>query len=182
MNTNHERDALRKRLKNKRNREAFVSACVDQTIPFQIKALRLADERNWTQKELASKTGMKQERISVCENPNYGKFSLQTLKQLAAAFDVALIVRFAPFSELVEWESSLSPESLEVKNFDKEEYFKDRELSSSLIGKKYSQEAYEQKPKESDVLHLFDYKQKINKNHIDQKPSSTQGLMARGLA
>ena len=123
MNTNHEREALKKRLMNKKNREAFVSACVDQTISFQIKALRLTEERNWTQKELALRTGMKQERISVCENPNYGRFSLQTLKQLASAFDVALIVRFAPFSELVEWESNLSTESLEVKNFDKEDYF-----------------------------------------------------------
>jgi len=127
VNTNREREAIKKRLMNKKHRDAFVSACVDQTIPFQIRALRLAEERNWTQKELASRAGMKQERISVCENPNYGRFSLQTLKQIAAAFDVALIVRLAPLSELVEWETNLSPESLEVENFDKEEYFKERE-------------------------------------------------------
>lgn len=133
MNTNHEREALKKRLMSKKSRDAFVSACVDQTIPFQIKALRLTEERNWTQKKLASRAGMKQERISVCENPNYGRFSLQTLKQIAAAFDVALIVRFAPFSELVEWESNLSPESLEVKNFGKEEYFKEREESETPL-------------------------------------------------
>lgn len=54
MNTNHEREALKKRLMNKKNRDAFVSACVDQTIPFQIRALRFAEERNWTQKELSS--------------------------------------------------------------------------------------------------------------------------------
>lgn len=165
MNTNHEREALKKRLLNKKNREAFVSACVDQTIPFQIKALRLAEERNWTQKELAARARMKQERISVCENPNYGRFSLQTLKQLAAAFDVALIVRFAPFSELVEWESNLSPESLEVKNFDKEDYFQEtqeKEVSASFLEKQYSKKIGGQTPKESSVLtQISDWKQKL---------------------
>lgn len=172
MNTNHEREVLKKRLKNKRNREAFVSACVDQTIPFQIKALRLADDRNWTQQELASRAGMKQERISLCENPNYGKFSLQTLKQLAATFDVALIVRLAPFSEVVEWELSLSPESLEVENFDKEEYFKEKELSLSFLKEKYSQETAKQAQKESNLFQLF------NIGQIDQKPSATQARRA----
>ena len=139
MITDDERKALIKRLRNKEHRDAFVSAYVDKTIPFQIRALRLSEERNWTQKELASRTGMKQERISVCENPNYGRFSLQTLKQIASAFDVALVVRFAPFSELTEWELNLSSESLEVENFEKEEYFKEKELSLTFLKEKDSQ-------------------------------------------
>jgi len=115
---------------------------------------------------------MKQERISLCENPNYGKFSLQTLKQLAATFDVALIVRLAPFSEVVEWELSLSPESLEVENFDKEEYFKEKELSLSFLKEKYSQETAKQAQKESNLFQLF------NIGQIDQKPSATQARRA----
>lgn len=125
MNTSQEREALKKRLHNREHREAFVSACTDQTIPLQIRALRLAKDRNWTQEELAKRACMKQERISACENPNYGKFNIGTLKQLAAAFDVGLIVRFAPFSELIEWEVNMSPESIEVPSFDQEDYFKD---------------------------------------------------------
>ena len=174
MNTNHEKEALRKRLLNKNNREAFVSACVDQTIPFQIKALRSSEERNWTQQELASRAGMKQERISVCENPNYGKFSLQTLKQLAAAFDVGLIVRFAPFSELVEWESNLSPESLNVKNFDKEEdYFKEKEESefaSSILEKYYPSKSAEHDTAESIGLrNLIDLNKKKKEKYSSIK-------------
>jgi len=124
MTTSQERDDQRKRLKNKEHRDAFVSATADQTIPFQIRAMRSAKHRNWTQEELARRAGMKQERISACENPNYGNFSLRTLKQLAAAFDVALVVRFAPFSELAEWEINMSSESLEIPSFDQEDYFK----------------------------------------------------------
>lgn len=133
MNINQEREALRSRLQSKKHRVAFVSATVDQTIPFQIKALRLAKERNWTQEELAQRAGMKQERISTCENPSYGNFSLRTLKQLAAAFDVALIVRFAPFGELAEWEINMSSESLEVPSFDQEDYFKEKPQKEPVI-------------------------------------------------
>lgn len=138
MTIDQELEEIRERLKNKEHREAFVSASVDQTIPFQVKAMRLAKHRNWTQEDLALRAGMKQERISTCENPNYGNFSLRTLKQLAAAFDVALIVRFAPFSELVEWEVNMSSSSLEVPSFDDEPYFKEGAtegdgLSSLLI-------------------------------------------------
>jgi transcriptional regulator with XRE-family HTH domain len=118
-----EREALKKRLKNRKHREAFVSTYTDQTIPFQIRALRLSKQRNWTQEQLALEAGMKQERISALENPNYGQFSLKTLKQLASAFDVALIVRFAPFGELAEWTINLSSESLEVPSFKQDRYF-----------------------------------------------------------
>ena len=186
MTTNYEREALIKRLRSKKHRDAFVSAYVDKTIPFQIRALRLTEERNWTQKELASRAGMKQERISVCENPNYGRFSLQTLKQIAAAFDVALIVRLAPFSELVEWESNLSPESLEVKNFDKEEYFKEREqkeISLSLLKEQYSLKTKDQQQVEPKALtHLSDFRQKTDPEKIDQRQSATQESTARGMA
>ena len=183
MNIDNERETLKKRLRSKEHRNAFVSTYVDQTVPFQIRAMRLAKERNWTQKELASRTGMKQERISVCENPNYGRFSLQTLKQIAAAFDVALIVRFAPFSELVEWESNLSPESLEVKNFDKDEYFKGREGNeASLLPLK---ELYSGGIKDQPITKLSDYRPKTEQKSdylykTDQKQPGTQGLMARG--
>ena len=55
MDINQEREALRKSLQSRERRVAFVSATVDQTIPFQMKALRLAKHRNWTQKKLQLK-------------------------------------------------------------------------------------------------------------------------------
>jgi transcriptional regulator with XRE-family HTH domain len=127
-----EREALKKRLKSKEHRDAFVSAYVDQTIPFQIRALRLSKQRNWTQEQLATEAGMKQERISALENPNYGQFSLKTLKQLASAFGVALIVRFASFGELAEWEINLSSESLEVPSFNQDPYFQEKEGPTTI--------------------------------------------------
>lgn len=46
-----------------------------------------------------------QNAVYRLESPTYGKATLTTLKKIAAAMDVALIVRFVPYSELVDWAS-----------------------------------------------------------------------------
>ncbi|MEW6674188.1 MAG: helix-turn-helix transcriptional regulator [Thermodesulfobacteriota bacterium] len=163
MITNREKKALIKRLQNKKHRDAFVSAIIDQTIPFQIRAMRLSKERNWTQKELARRASMKQERISMCENPNYGKLSLSTLKQLASAFDVGLIVRFVPFSDLVEIESNIDTGSLNPTSFDNDDYFKEKDAkgaAASLLHEQYSEEIVRQPNTDfSDVKTKFNFEQ-----------------------
>jgi transcriptional regulator with XRE-family HTH domain len=121
VNMIERREKLKAQLKDKRYRDAFVSEHIDTGIPFQIRALR--KQREWTQKKLSDLTGMAQERISVAENPNYSRFNLKTLKRIATAFEVALIVRFVPISELVKWELNLSSEALEAVSFDEDPYF-----------------------------------------------------------
>jgi hypothetical protein len=58
-----------------------------------------------------------QNAISRIESPNYGKASLTTLVKLASFFDVGLIVRFAPLSEIANWTMGLSTTSVDVPNF-----------------------------------------------------------------
>ncbi len=58
----------------------------------QIKLLR--DEHGWTQEELGQRAGIFQNRISVLENPHYGKWSQATLGKLARAFGMKVVVRF----------------------------------------------------------------------------------------
>lgn len=91
------------------------SADVGTGLAFQIKLLR--EKNGWTQEHVAQLTGKQQETISQWENPNYGSYTLSSLKSLAAAFDVALLVRFAPFSELVEWNTGLTPQRLAPPSF-----------------------------------------------------------------
>ena len=74
-----------------------------------------------TQEHLAQKTGKKQETISSWEDPNYGSYTLNSLKSLAAAFDVALMVKFAPFSELIDWSTSLTPDKLAPSSYEEED-------------------------------------------------------------
>jgi transcriptional regulator with XRE-family HTH domain len=104
-----------KKLRNKEYRDSYVAAHVSNTVASQISMLR--ERHGWTQKELAQKAGMSQSRISALEDPNYENIEVGTLKRLASAFDVALTVRFTPFSELATWTSELSEAKLLVADF-----------------------------------------------------------------
>jgi len=71
---------------------------------------------------------MSQNAISRLESPEYGKQTITTLKRLAAAMDVGLIVRLVPFSELIDWISGtpraingLTAAALAVPDFESEE-------------------------------------------------------------
>jgi len=109
---------LIKKLQDKEYRDAFVSEHVDQGITFQVHAMREA--RKLTQAQLGKLLGMKQPQVARLEDPDYSNYTLDTLKRVASAFDVALIVRFAPFGELVEYVENLSPEALAVPPFAEE--------------------------------------------------------------
>jgi transcriptional regulator with XRE-family HTH domain len=75
--------------------------------------------RNLSQEELASRVpNTTQSMIARYENPDYGKFSLSTLIAIASAFDVGLLVRFVPYSEMVERVADLSPEALDADSYD----------------------------------------------------------------
>lgn len=112
---------LIERLKDKEFRHAYLAARIQKDIPFQIRALR--KKLGWSQKELAEKAGMKQSRISLLENPNHEKgYQTETLRRIAAVFDVALIVRLGPFSEVVDWTENLSPESFTIPSFEEEPF------------------------------------------------------------
>lgn len=120
MNTYKRKKRLIDELKEKDYRDAYTASGVDVGIAFQIKALR--EQRKWNQTRLAEEADMKQERISVLENPSRSP-SLSTLKKLANAFDVGLMVRFVPISELVEHELNLSSDSLNIFSFNEDPYF-----------------------------------------------------------
>jgi len=109
--------------RGKQAREAFVDSHLTKTIAFQIRALR-GDK---SQKELADMIGTGANAISRLESLDYGKPSISTLKRIAAALDVALIVRFVPFSQLARWAAGehqtitgLAPETLHPASFERD--------------------------------------------------------------
>jgi transcriptional regulator with XRE-family HTH domain len=102
----------------KKYRDAFVGAFVRQGIAMQIQLLRKREP--WSQKKLGEITGKKQNAITRLEDPSYGKFTITTLLELAKAFDVALSVKFIPFSELERQSQNLSPDALCVARFNDE--------------------------------------------------------------
>ncbi len=117
-------------LADKGYRDAFVSAEIATTIPLQLKAMRAA--RGWTQKQLAAVAKMPQGRISILENPDYeGAMNVHTLERLASAFDVALVVRFAPFSEVVGWTSGLSAKDHKIPPYQEDDGLRDLPVAAT---------------------------------------------------
>ena len=112
------RTQLWEKMRDKPYRDTFVAAHLSTNIAAQIQTIR--EQRGWTKKQLAQKAGMSPSRITVMEDPAYENFTLTTLKRLASAFDVALIARFMPFSDLVNWVAELSPEKLETPEFERD--------------------------------------------------------------
>jgi transcriptional regulator with XRE-family HTH domain len=107
-----------KRMARKAYREGYVAAHISNTIASQITKLRTA--RGWTQTELAQHAGMKQSRISALEDPNWQNVELTTVLRLASAFDVGMVMRFVPFSEIATWAATLTDEKLVVPTYEEE--------------------------------------------------------------
>lgn len=75
---------------------AYMESRAVTKIAAQIHALR--KDRGWTQKQLAEKAGVAQERVSKIESGDFSSLTMKTLQKFARAFDVNLSVAFAPFS------------------------------------------------------------------------------------
>lgn len=109
------REQIVRVLHDKEYRDLYVSENIDNGIAFQIRATR--ESRGWTQKDLGDRVGMAQTRICTLEDPDYGSYTLATLKKLASAFDVALVVKFVPYSQLVDAVDNISDSDLVVSSF-----------------------------------------------------------------
>jgi transcriptional regulator with XRE-family HTH domain len=129
MSINSRKTRLIEKLQNKEYRDSYVSSNIDVGVAFQIRALR--KQRKYTQKKLAKITHMKQERISVLENPSNTP-NISTLKKIANAFDVGLIVRFIPISNLMKWQLNLSCESLDALSFNEDPYFQAKKEGAAI--------------------------------------------------
>lgn len=105
---------ISKLLRSKRFRDGYVYEHVRNGIPFQIRALR--NEREWTQSDLGEAAKKPRTVITRLEDPNYGKLSLKTLFEIASGFDVALLVKFVPFSRLVREYEDVSWQALGAKS------------------------------------------------------------------
>jgi transcriptional regulator with XRE-family HTH domain len=107
--------AIWRKMRNKEYRDSFVAANISNTISAQIHNMR--ESRKWTQTELATRCDMRQPRISALEDPECENVEIATLRRVASAFDVALLVRFVPFSEIARQVSNLSPSDFVVRDY-----------------------------------------------------------------
>ena len=105
-------------LSEKAFRDAYMIDHVRTNIAFQIRTLREQPSRDWSQAELAARAGKKQSVISRLEDPDYGKLSLQSLLDIAVAFDVPLLVQFVEWDDWLVRMGDVSPPALQKRSFD----------------------------------------------------------------
>lgn len=95
------------------SRASYVRSKLGVLVPSQIRSLRLKSNMP-RQSDLAREAKMQQSRISMFETPGAANLTLDTLSHLAAAFKVGLIVKFAPFSEMLKWENEFDQDTFNV--------------------------------------------------------------------
>ncbi len=108
------------KLKIKEYRDSYVASHVKRWVSRQIRVLREQPERGWKQGELASRLGKPQSVVSRLEDPSYGKMTINTLLELAAVYDIALIVKFVSFRRFRAEMSRLGTDALTVPDFGRE--------------------------------------------------------------
>ena len=117
-------EQISKLLTDKNTRTAYIKAKLGVLVPSQIRALRLKSDMP-RQEDLAREAEMQQSRISMFETPGAANVTLETLARLAAIFKVGLIVKFAPFSEMLHWENTFSQDRFDVVRVDHDQEFLD---------------------------------------------------------
>lgn len=115
----NKREQMWESLSDPEFRKQFIDEHITVGIAFQIRSLR--NRQKLTQAKLAELLKVKQPLLSAWENPNYGKYTLGTLKDLAKAFDVGLLVRFVPFSKLVDCTIDLTSDVIAPPSFSEEQ-------------------------------------------------------------
>lgn len=113
-------DSKIKKLQDKAYRDAYVRARVRIGIPYQIRALR--EQRGWSQSELGRRSRKPANVINRLENPASGGNTIRTCLEMASTFDVALLVKFVPYSRFLKEFEDVSPEALEVPSFPNDPY------------------------------------------------------------
>ena len=121
------RNGLLQRIRRgKKTRTQLVESNLSEGIAFQIRATR--NKQKKSQVDLAREVGMTPNNLSRLESPDYGKQTISSLKRIADALDVALVVRFVTFSQYIDWlsgtqylDEGLCQEALAVQGFEDEE-------------------------------------------------------------
>ena len=126
------RNKLLARFRDGGYRRAYVESFLDAYIATQIKVLR--EQRDLSQTRLAEKANMKQSQISAMEDVNHTSWKISTLKKIAKAFDLTLVVRFESFSGVLPDIERFGREALQRASFDDDPLFSARDVTHVLQG------------------------------------------------
>lgn len=119
MNTSSIKHQVLQSLKTSEEyRHSFVAETICSGLAAQIRSIR--EQRGMDNKQFAERLGKKISWTYRLEDPNASPPTIPTLLDVAKAFDVALEVRFVPFSALLRDVGELTAESFKVQEFNHE--------------------------------------------------------------
>jgi transcriptional regulator with XRE-family HTH domain len=111
-------------------RDAYMADQVRARIALMIRTLREQKGRGWSQAELGRRVGKPQNVISRLEDPDYGRLTVETLLEVAAAFDLPLLIDMPEWDDWLLRTADLSPQSLERHGFELERLTKIADIQS----------------------------------------------------
>jgi transcriptional regulator with XRE-family HTH domain len=86
------RDFLKEQFKDKEFEKAYYEGLEKARIALEITLYR--EKKGLTQRELAKKVGTSQSAIARLESPDYRSYSITTLRKVAEALELELVVTF----------------------------------------------------------------------------------------
>jgi transcriptional regulator with XRE-family HTH domain len=110
--------AFLRQLQDTELRDGFVADHVRTRFALLVRALR--EQRGWSQAELGQRLGKPQSVVSRLEDPDYGKLTLQTLFEVAAAFGLPLYIDMPEWGDWFRLMSNMSSRNLQRQSFDME--------------------------------------------------------------
>lgn len=113
-------------------RHAYVDSFMNSYIATQIKVLR--EQQRLTQAQLAEQAGMRQSQISAMEDVNHSSWKVSTLKKLAKALDLVLVVRFESFGSILPEIDKFGRASLERVAFAADPVFSEDDALEQVDG------------------------------------------------
>lgn len=105
---------LLEKFQDKAYRDSYVASHTRRFLARQMRKFR--GERS--QEEFGVVIDKRQTVVSRLEDPKYGKWTLQTLFEVASKLDVAVVVRFVDFSTFMKLTNDMSDEASRPAAYD----------------------------------------------------------------